>query len=67
MSFTIFEGNISPWATAYLEYKIPIMLKMDDLWSYKIIFKQFKQKNPAKNCLATGWKIFSASLIFVFT
>ena len=55
------------WATAYLEYEIPILLKMDDLLSYKIIFKQFKQKDPAKNCLATGWKIFSASLIFVFT
>ena len=55
------------WATAYLGYEIAILLKMDDLWSYKIIFKQFKQKKPVKKCLATGWKIFSASLIFVFT
>ena len=45
---------MAPWATAYLEYEIPILLKMDDLWSYKIIFKQFKQKNPVKKCLATG-------------
>ena len=50
-----FDDSISaPWATAYLEYEIPILLKMDDLWSYKIIFKHFKQKKPAKKCLATG-------------
>ena len=27
------------WATVYLEYEIPILAKIDDLWSYKTIFK----------------------------
>ena len=44
-----FSIYVALWATAYLEYKIPILLKMDDLWSYKIIFKQFKQKKQSKN------------------
>ena len=32
----------------YLEYEIPILVKIDDLWSYKTIFKHFKQKGMLK-------------------
>ena len=31
--------SMSLWATAYLGYEIPILVKTDDLCSYKTIFK----------------------------
>ena len=33
------KSQIAQWATAYLEYEIPILVKSDDLWSHKTTYK----------------------------
>ena len=34
-----FSKSSAQWATTYLEYEIPILVKSDDLWSHKTTFK----------------------------
>ena len=51
------------WAAIDWEFKIPIPVKTNSLWSYKIIFKHFEQKNMHKKWLPTWRKKIHSSKI----